>query len=128
MAEKSVGRKATRRRSIGPGRIQALGEIVNHSSEDGVVASYRRTLCQEGAKLQVALPSEASRTDPPAAEAPPIPGEVALGAVLGAVDAEIPSIQVLEWWRRRESNSGLWALDGLSERTFRDILGSRDVP
>ena len=39
MAEKSVGRKATRRRSIEPGRIQALGETVNRSSADGVLAS-----------------------------------------------------------------------------------------
>jgi hypothetical protein len=39
MAEKSVGRRATRRRSIEPGRILAPGEIVNPSSADGVVAS-----------------------------------------------------------------------------------------
>jgi hypothetical protein len=31
-------------------------------------------------------------------------------------------------WRRRESNSGLWALDGLSDVPFRDIVGSRDGP
>jgi hypothetical protein len=41
MAEKSVGRRATRRRSIEPGRILALGEIVNGSSADGVLASDR---------------------------------------------------------------------------------------
>jgi len=34
MAEKSVGRRATRRRSIEPGRIQAPGEIVNSSGPD----------------------------------------------------------------------------------------------
>jgi hypothetical protein len=39
MAERSVGRRATRRRSIEPGRILALGEIVNRSSADGVLAS-----------------------------------------------------------------------------------------
>jgi hypothetical protein len=38
MAEKSVGRRATRRRSIEPGRILALGEIVNPSSADGALA------------------------------------------------------------------------------------------
>jgi hypothetical protein len=37
MAEKSVGRRATRRRSIEPGRILALGENVNPSSVDGVL-------------------------------------------------------------------------------------------
>jgi hypothetical protein len=37
MAEKSVGRRATRRRSIEPGRIQASGEIVNSSGPDGLV-------------------------------------------------------------------------------------------
>ncbi len=41
MAEKSVGRIATRRRSIEPGRIQALGEIVNRSGPGGVLASNR---------------------------------------------------------------------------------------
>jgi hypothetical protein len=42
MAEKSVGRRATRRRSLEPGRILALGEIVNGSRADGVLASNRR--------------------------------------------------------------------------------------
>jgi len=37
MAERSVGRRAARRRSIEPGRILALGGIVNGSSADGVV-------------------------------------------------------------------------------------------
>jgi hypothetical protein len=41
MAEKSVGRRATRRRSIETGRILALGGIVNGSSADGVLASDR---------------------------------------------------------------------------------------
>jgi hypothetical protein len=41
MAEKSVGRKATRRRSIEPGRILALGEIVNRLGADGVLARDR---------------------------------------------------------------------------------------
>jgi hypothetical protein len=39
MAEKSVGRRATRRRSIEPGKIQAPGESVNGSGPDGLVAS-----------------------------------------------------------------------------------------
>jgi hypothetical protein len=34
-----VGRRATRRRSTEPGRIQAQGEIVNGSSADGVLAN-----------------------------------------------------------------------------------------
>jgi hypothetical protein len=41
MAEKSVGRRATRRRSIGPGSITALGRIVNSFGPDGFVASDR---------------------------------------------------------------------------------------
>jgi hypothetical protein len=41
MAEKSVGRRATTRRSIEPGRIPALGRIVNGSGPDGLVASDR---------------------------------------------------------------------------------------
>jgi hypothetical protein len=41
MAETSVGRRATRRRSIEPGKIQALGEIVNRSGPDGLVATDR---------------------------------------------------------------------------------------
>jgi hypothetical protein len=41
MAEKSVGRRATRRRSIEPGRIQAPGETVHGSSADGVVANNK---------------------------------------------------------------------------------------
>jgi hypothetical protein len=42
LAEKSVGRRATRRRSIEPGRFQALGEIVNGSSArvNGQLSSY----------------------------------------------------------------------------------------
>jgi hypothetical protein len=35
MAEKSVGNRATRRRSIKPGRILALGEIVSDSGAVG---------------------------------------------------------------------------------------------
>jgi hypothetical protein len=42
MAEKRVGRRAARRRSIEPGRIQALGEIVDRSGADGVLASDRQ--------------------------------------------------------------------------------------
>jgi hypothetical protein len=38
MAEKSVGRRATRRRSIEPGRIQARERIVNDFGQDGVLA------------------------------------------------------------------------------------------
>jgi hypothetical protein len=41
MAERNVSRRAARRRSIEPGRTQALGEIVNGSIADGVVASDR---------------------------------------------------------------------------------------
>ncbi len=60
-----------------------------------------RKLCQEVAKLQVALPAEDPRT-----EGAPPSSEAALGAVLGAVADEAESIRVLEWWRRRESNPG----------------------
>jgi hypothetical protein len=38
MAEKSVGRRATRRRSIEPGRIQARERIVNDFGPGGVLA------------------------------------------------------------------------------------------
>jgi hypothetical protein len=41
MAEKSVGRRATRRRSIAPGRIQARERIVNDFGADGVLARDR---------------------------------------------------------------------------------------
>jgi hypothetical protein len=41
LAEGSVGRRATRRRSIEPGRIQALRRIVNGSAADGVLARHR---------------------------------------------------------------------------------------
>ena len=43
MAERSVGRRAARRRSIEPGRIQALGDIVNGSGADGVLANDRKS-------------------------------------------------------------------------------------
>ena len=39
--ERSVGRRATRRRSIEPGRIQGLWRIVNGSSVVGVLARHR---------------------------------------------------------------------------------------
>jgi len=39
MAERSVGRRATRRRSIDRGRIQALGRMVDGSGPGGVVAN-----------------------------------------------------------------------------------------
>jgi hypothetical protein len=38
MAERSVGRRAARRRRIEPGRIQTLGRIVNRFGADGVLA------------------------------------------------------------------------------------------
>jgi hypothetical protein len=46
MASRAHGReerrqRATRRRSIEPGRIQALGEIVDGPSADGVLATAR---------------------------------------------------------------------------------------
>jgi hypothetical protein len=41
MAEMTVGRRATRRRRIEPGRIQTLGEIVNGSRVDGVLGNNR---------------------------------------------------------------------------------------
>jgi hypothetical protein len=47
MAGKSVGRRATWRRSIEPRRIRALGEIVNRSSASGDLARHRpRSWCQ----------------------------------------------------------------------------------
>jgi hypothetical protein len=57
MAEKSVGRRATRRRSIEPGRIQALGEIVNPSS-----ASFQcgRSLVEAQAPGQIVIGSGAA--------------------------------------------------------------------
>jgi hypothetical protein len=47
MAEKSVGRRATRRRSIEPGRIQARERIVNDFGADGLLARDRRN-CRTG--------------------------------------------------------------------------------
>jgi hypothetical protein len=41
MAERSVGRRPTRRRSIEPVRIPALGRIVNRASAVGVLATDR---------------------------------------------------------------------------------------
>jgi hypothetical protein len=41
MAEKSVGKRSRRRRNIEPGRIQALGEVVNDVGADGVLANNR---------------------------------------------------------------------------------------
>jgi hypothetical protein len=40
----TVGRSATRSRTIALGRIQAPGEIVNRSSADGVLARDNRTI------------------------------------------------------------------------------------
>ena len=39
MPERGVGRRATRRLSIEPGKIQTLGRIVNGSRADGVLAT-----------------------------------------------------------------------------------------
>ncbi len=44
MAERSVGRRARRRRSIEPGRILALGRIVNGFGADADLASHGRTI------------------------------------------------------------------------------------
>jgi hypothetical protein len=41
MAERSAGRRATRRPSIEPGTFQILGRIINDSSADGVLARHR---------------------------------------------------------------------------------------
>jgi hypothetical protein len=41
MAERSVGRRATRRRSIEPARVQAPGRIVDGSVRDEVLANDR---------------------------------------------------------------------------------------
>jgi hypothetical protein len=43
MAERSVGRRATRRRSIEPGRVQALRRIAHGSRADEVLARDRVT-------------------------------------------------------------------------------------
>jgi len=60
-----------------------------------------KKLCEEVGKLRVTLPEGA-----PQKEAAPVQPVENLGAPLGAVDDEVEQHQVVEWWRRGESNPG----------------------
>ena len=58
-----------------------------------------KKLCEEVGKLRVTLPDGA-----PQKEAAPVQPVENLGAPLGAVDDEVEQHQVVELWRRGESN------------------------